>query len=356
MKAPDPLLERLRQGHRFLITSHVNPDGDAVGSSLGLTRVLRKLGKSSVVWLHDPVPGLYRVLPGSDRVHVGTEPPRGFPDQFDAAIVLECPSLDRSGIAEQIQGAGLPVLNIDHHLGNEPYGQVNWVDTAAPAVGVLVHRIAQALHVDIDPATADCLYLALVSDTGGFRHSNATADAFDAAADLVREGASPDQVARWLYESRPESSVRLMAAALANLQMHSDDRVATVHLDRGMIDAVGAQPGDSEGLIDIPRSIAGIRAVAMFRELEDGRWKASLRSRGGVSVERVARLHGGGGHQNAAGFTAAESEDLEPLRAKVVDALTRAIERADAEAAQNAAAKAGSADAESAPTDETTGS
>lgn len=332
MKAPDALLDRLRQGHRFLITSHVNPDGDAVGSSLGLTRVLRKLGKSSVVWLHDPVPGLYSVLPGSERVHVGSEPPHGFPENFDAAIVLECPSLERCGHAEAITGSGLPILNVDHHLGNEPYGQVNWVDTAAPAVGVLVHRIARALHIDLDPATADCLYLALVTDTGGFRHSNATAEAFDAASALVREGAAPDQVSQWLYESRPESAVRLQAAVLQSLAMHDGGRVATAHIDRAMVESSGAQPGDSEGLIDIPRSITGVRAVALFRQLDDGRWKASLRSRGEVSVERVARQRGGGGHQNAAGFTAGEGDELDALRDELVTALIQEISRADATA------------------------
>lgn len=330
-KVPDALLERLRQGHRFLITSHINPDGDAVGSSLGLTRVLRKLGKSSLVWLHDAVPGLYSVLPGSERVHTGIELPHGFPENFDAVLVLECPSLERSGLAGPIRGAGLPVINIDHHLGNEPYGQVNWVDTAAPAVGVLVHRIAQALHLDLDPATADCLYLALVTDTGGFRHSNSTAVAFDAAAGLVREGATPDKVSMWLYDSRPESAVRLMARVLATLEMHAEGRVAMVHLDQDMIAATGAQPGDSEGLIDFPRSIAGVQAVALLRQLEDGRWKASLRSRGAVNVERVARLRGGGGHQNAAGFTAGPEDDLETLRAELVQALSAALSDAPSE-------------------------
>lgn len=346
MKAPDALLDRLRQGHRFLITSHINPDGDAVGSSLGLTRVLRKLGKSSMVWLHDPVPGLYSVLPGAERVHVGTEPPKGFPEQFDAVIVLECPGLERCGLADAITGAGLPVLNIDHHLGNEPYGQVNWVDTAAPAVGVLVHRIARALHIDLDPATADCLYLALVTDTGGFRHSNATADAFDAAADLVREGAAPDKVSQWLYESRPESAVRLQAIVLQSLELHDEGRVATAHIDHDMVEAAGAEPGDSEGLIDIPRSIAGVQAVALFRRLEDGRWKASLRSRGEVSVERVARRRGGGGHQNAAGFTAGEDDDLDSLRAEVVEALREAIRAASDGSHESDASDAGAASAD----------
>ena len=145
MKAPEDLLRRIRQGNRFLLTSHINPDGDAIGSELGLARLLRGLGKGAVVWNRDPTPTVYRPLPGSDRIHVGEEPPAGFPDVFDAIIVLECPSPDRTGL-EQHLGAK-PIINIDHHLGNQCYGAVNWVDSAAPAVGEMVFRLAQGLKV-----------------------------------------------------------------------------------------------------------------------------------------------------------------------------------------------------------------
>jgi phosphoesterase RecJ-like protein len=142
-KAPEDLLRKIRQGNRFLLTSHVNPDGDAIGSELGLARVLRRLGKGAVVWNRDETPTIYRPLPGSDRVHCGAEPPAGFPEKFDSVVVLECPSPDRTGLEEHL--AALPVVNIDHHLGNQHYGAVNWVDSAAPAVGEMVFRLAQAL-------------------------------------------------------------------------------------------------------------------------------------------------------------------------------------------------------------------
>ena len=141
MKAPEDLLRRIRQGNRFLLTSHINPDGDAIGSALGLARLLRRMGKGAVVWTRDETPTIYKPLPGSERIHVGTEPPAGFPDVFDAIIVLECPSPDRTGL-EQYLGER-PVINIDHHLGNQHYGVINWVDTAAPAVGEMVYRLAQ---------------------------------------------------------------------------------------------------------------------------------------------------------------------------------------------------------------------
>lgn len=297
---PEALLGRLRNGHRFLLTSHSNPDGDAIGSELGLARVLRSVGKSATIWNRDPTPPVYAALPGAGSIRVGEIPPDGFPDRFDAAIVLECPSLDRTGLDESI--ARLPLINVDHHLGNGHYGEVNWVDAEAPAVSVLVADIARGLGADLDADTADCLYLALVTDTGGFRFANATPRAFEAAARLVDSGARVERVSQWLYESQPEGAVRLLGEMLGTLERHGPDgAVATLRLDRAMFERCGAAPGDSEGLIDVPRAIAGVEAVALFREIGDGEWKVSLRSRGGVDVAAVAARHEGGGHRNAAG-------------------------------------------------------
>lgn len=324
MKAPEDLLRRIRQGNRFLLTSHLNPDGDAIGSELGLARILRGLGKGAVVWNHDATPTVYRPLPGSERIHVGEEPPAGFPDMFDAIIVMECPSPDRTGLEKLLPER--PVINIDHHLGNQCYGAVNWVDSAAPAVGEMVFRLAQGLKVSLEPEVAACLYLTLVTDTGGFRFSNATPAAFEAAAALVREGAHPEQVSQWLYESQPLGSVRLLGEMLQSLDLHEGGRVATGRLTRAMFEKAGASPGDSEGLIDSIRSIAGVDAVALIREKEDGAQKISLRSRGEVDVEKIARHHGGGGHRNAAGFTL--EGDGEEIRRQVAAELGAALGQA----------------------------
>ena len=320
-KAPEDLLRKIRQGNRFLLTSHVNPDGDAIGSELGLARLLRGLGKGAVVWNHDPIPTVYKPLPGSDRIHVGEEPPAGFPEKFDAIIVLECPSPDRTGLEKHL--AERPVINIDHHLGNQCYGTVNWVDSAAPAVGEMVYRLAQGLKATLDPELASCLYLTLVTDTGGFRFSNATPAAFEAAAALVRDGAHPEQVSQWLYESQPLAVVRLLGEMLQSLELHEGGRVATGRLTLDMFRRAGAAPGDSEGLIDTLRSIAGVEAVALIREREDGTQKVSLRSRGEVDVEKIARHHGGGGHRNAAGYSL-EGEG-EALRQQVAADLAAAL-------------------------------
>lgn len=308
-KVPETLVEHLRSGRSFVLTSHLNPDGDAIGSEIGLARLLDGLGVEAVIWNRDPIPALYRPLAGSDRIHVGAEPPEGFPERFASVLVLECPQPDRTGLEERL--FDLPVINIDHHLGNEEYGEINWVDTSAPAVGALVFHLAVALGVELDGDTANALYLTLVTDTGGFRFSNTNAKAFDAAAALVRRGARPEVVTRWLYDSQPESMLRLLGEMLRSLELHGQGRIATAFLTREMLRRSAAQAGDTEGLIDYPRSIHGVEAVALFRQLEDGNFKVSLRSRGAVDVERIARRFGGGGHKNAAGFsTELEREDL----------------------------------------------
>lgn len=330
-KVPEALANAVRRGQRFLLTSHINPDGDAIGSEVGLARVLRRLGKSATIWNRDAAPRIYQALPGSQGIHTGLEPPQGFPEAFDAAIVLECPSPGRTGLEEAL--TQLDVINMDHHLGNEHYGKINWIETAAPAVGEMVFRLAQTMNVAIDQATANALYLTLVTDTGGFRFSNSTPETFEAAAELVRAGASPETVAQWLYESQPIAVLRLLAELLATLEVHGGGTVATVKITQDMMERSGAVAGDSEGLIDYPRSIDGVQAVALFRELTTGETKVSLRSRGKVNVEKIARAGGGGGHHNAAGFTnnsdTSVGASTENLMSSTIDALIRAISDAE---------------------------
>ncbi len=318
---PETLTALVAARRRFLIVSHANPDGDAIGSEIALMRLLRRAGKEAQIWNFHPTPGTYRALPDSASIHVGEAPPAGFPAAFDCAVVLECPTLDRTGLAEPL--SRLPLVNIDHHLGNGDYGVANWVDTSAPAVGVMVAALARALGIAVDPESADCLLLALVSDTGGFRFSNATPAAFEAAATFVREGARPEQVSQWLNESQPEGAVRLLGEMLGTLKLHAGGRIASVHLTRAMFGSAGAVAGDSEGLVDIPRSIAGVVAVVLLRETAPEQWKVSMRSRGKVDVQAVAERRGGGGHKNAAGCRV--EGDLLLVQSALVAELTVAL-------------------------------
>jgi phosphoesterase RecJ-like protein len=299
----DELLERLDRGGQFLVSGHVNPDGDSIGSALALSWLLADKGKSVTLWNRDETPEIYTALPDADRIHVGNDPPvENLSGTYDAAILIECPTLDRSGLEAHL--AALPTINIDHHLGNGEYGSVNWVDPDAPALGEMILRLSRALGNSLDARTATVLLMALTSDTGGFRFSNTTERAFSAGADLVRSGARPTEVSRWLYESRPVASILLLREMLSGLALSDDRRIASVVLTGEMFARAGATAAHSEGLIDHPRSLDGVEAVALVRELSDGRCKVSLRSRGALDVEKIARRHGGGGHRNAAGFVA----------------------------------------------------
>ena len=296
---PGEFVDALRDGGSFLLSSHAHPDGDAIGSEVALARILRSIGRSATIWNVDPAPATYAGVIGNTAIHVGRTPPRGFPDDFDLVVPLECPRLDRTGL-EQALGQ-LPILNMDHHPGNRLYGAANWVDTKAPAVAEMVLRLAHALDAPVDAATATALYLGLSTDTGSFRFSNATPRAFDAASELVRLGARPERIAGWLYESQPPGAVRLLGEVLGTLELHGDERIASVRLDLDMFERAGAAAADSEGLIDYPRSIRGVEAAALFRERPEGDIKVSLRSRGRVDVGAIASRRGGGGHRNAAG-------------------------------------------------------
>ncbi|HVN75717.1 MAG TPA: bifunctional oligoribonuclease/PAP phosphatase NrnA [Thermoanaerobaculaceae bacterium] len=293
-------LARLKRATRVLVTSHSAPDGDALGSELGFAELAHALGVGAAVVNHDPHPATLGFLPGLETIAVQAELPRGFERDFDLAVLLECPGLDRPAFAGLDR---LPILNIDHHLENPLYGEVNVVDEEAPAVGEMVLRMAESAGVAVTPRMATNLYAALVTDTGDFRYSNATPRAFEAGARLVAAGARPAAIAEALWEQNPARVVRLTAAVLATLELLAGGRLALVTCDRAMLEAAGAHPEDTENLVNIPRAIEGVRVAVFLKAFKDGAVRASLRSRGDLDVQAVARVFGGGGHRNAAGCT-----------------------------------------------------
>ena len=294
------VLQRLRRAHRVLVTSHRSPDGDALGSALGLAEMLRLLGVEAQVVNRDPHPASLAFLPGLESVQVVDRLPAGFAGEYDLAVVLECPGLDRPGL----DGLdALPIVNIDHHLSNETYGEVNWIDETAPAVGEMVLRLVQAAGVPLGADLATNLYTALVTDTGDFRYANTTPRAFTAATDLVLAGARPHHIAEALWEHVPARVVRLTGAVLQTLEVLAGGRLAVVWCDREMLDRAGAMPEDTENLVNYPRSIDGVEVAVLLKAFAPDSVRVSLRSRGAVDVRLVASAFGGGGHREAAGCT-----------------------------------------------------
>jgi len=301
------------------VSTHVNPEGDAIGSLLALTLGLESLGMTVYPVLAEPLPPLYAFLPGAERLT--TTLPSTLPD---LGIAVDCDGSGRLGSLEPAF-LGLPELvDIDHHASGRRFGTAHWVDPRAAAAGELVESLLRGLGVRFTPDMAQNLYAAIYTDTGRFSYSNTGPRALNAAARMVRAGAQPVLIFRNLYESRPPAAVRLQGEALRTLQLTDDGLVAWAVLTREAFAAAGAERTDTEGIIEAVRTVRGIEVGILFAEQADGTIRASLRSRGRVDVARLALAFGGGGHPRAAGCTL--PGPLPEATARLVGAAHRALQ------------------------------
>jgi phosphoesterase RecJ-like protein len=284
------------QRQRFVITSHARPDGDAIGSQLAMAYALRQLGKSVSLVDKDPVPPQFQTFPGVHDIQVSAT----VDGQFDAAIVMECGDLSRTGV-EGFERYF--VINIDHHPGNRMFGALNWFDEGAAACGEMVFEVIDALGVTLTPEIATHVYLAILTDTGGFHFSHITPRTFEICRRCSEAGAEPEAIARAVYDSCTMGRLRLMGAVLHNLELESGGRAALANLSLALLHEAGATYEDADGLINIPLTVKDIQAVAFFKEIAPNSYRISMRSKGDVDVNRVANTFGGGGHRNAAGCT-----------------------------------------------------
>lgn len=283
-----------------LITSHRSPDGDALGSELALAEMCQYLGVETTIVNRDPHPGSLGFLPGLSAVQVVPEVPAPLLAKADLAIFLECPGAERPGFPELLHKA---VVNIDHHLDNPLYGAVNFVDPEAPAVGEMLLAVADAASIPLTKTMATCLYTALVTDTGDFRYSNATSRAFAAAQRLVEAGAEPPTIAEALNDHLPARVIRLQALVLATLELHAQGQVAVITCTSEMLQRAEAGPEDTEDMVNIPRTIDGVKVAVFFKAFAPQTVKVSLRAKGSLDVQKLAAAFGGGGHTSAAGLT-----------------------------------------------------
>lgn len=286
------VLKNIAQRQRFLLTSHARPDGDAIGSALACSQILRALGKDAEVILHDPVPRIYQRLPFADRV---VQAKRGN-GRYEAAILLECDSIQRT-LLEGLESQFL--ISIDHHLSGRPFAHVNWIDPAAVATGEMVYRLAREAGVKITPEIATCLYTALMTDTGSFMFEGTNQHTFALARELVLAGADPASCARSIYFGHSTAKMRLLGAALSNL--HREGPLAWIWVTREQMERCQAKEEDCEGLVNYALSIGDVEVAIFFREMTDGRYRVSLRSKGKLNVSTVAENFGGGGHACASG-------------------------------------------------------
>jgi len=321
----EQVLQELRQADKLLLTTHENPDGDALGSLLAMHRILEQLGKDSLMYMSPdefPLPWEYRGF--SFEGLVGAPPP----DVAERTIVfLDCGNIDRMPV-DFLQADGLHILNIDHHHDNTRFGTINLVCSVASSTAEMVWRLTKELDVEITPGIADALYVGLVTDTGRFMYENTSPDAHRMAAELIEAGVQPHQVYRRLWEDLPFRRLQLLQRALASVQRHDSGAMTIAHLTKQDYEATGALETDSEGVVDHMRAVEGTRVAVLVRELlsedRDGMRKVSLRATdGSVDVSRLARAFGGGGHPQAAGFSTAVPypELVERLREQVREQL-----------------------------------
>jgi bifunctional oligoribonuclease and PAP phosphatase NrnA len=302
----DKVIAELREADRFLLTTHENPDGDALGSLLSMHWILEQLGKDSLMYMSPdefPLPWEYRNWTFDARL-VGTPPD----DVGERTIVfLDCGNIERMPV-DFLQADGLHILNIDHHHDNTRFGTVNLVCPVASCTAEIVWRLAKELGAEITPPIADALYTGLVTDTGRFMYENTTPEAHRMAAELIEAGVEPHQVYRRLYEDLPLRRLHLLQRALASVERHDDGTITIAHLTKGDYEETGALETDSEGVVDHMRAVEGTAVAVLVRELLSeervGMRKVSLRATDTrVDVSRVAREFGGGGHPQAAGFS-----------------------------------------------------
>ncbi len=287
----------LRDRRSLVLTSHARPDGDAIGSCLALALALDRLDKRVRVVLRDPVPVPYRALPAIDRI----ERCDRVTEAADAAVIMECSDLARPDVAGLDQYF---VVNVDHHLGNTMYGAVNWFDGSAAACGEMVADIIDALGVAWTADIAAHLYLAIATDTGGFRYGPMTARTFDVCRRIALAGVEPALLSRQIFDSFSVGRVKLTGALLNAMELHHGNRLAVLAFDDALLQACDATTDDTEGLVNLPLSAREVVAAALFKRQNGNVCRVSLRSKGEVDVQRVAAKWQGGGHRNAAGCTA----------------------------------------------------
>lgn len=292
-----------RPGQRVCVTTHVNPDGDGLGSEVALVHLLRGLGVDAVITNPTPTPPrfhfLFEGLPGADRTGEAVKELR----RADLIVVLDISDLGRLGmLCETVRDRGVPVVCIDHHvsMGTLPEGP-RLVDTRAAATGELVYELAWANGWKLSPAAARGLYVALLTDTGGFRFSNTRPSTLRIAADLLETGIDPETIYLSVYAKAPEGRPRLLGEALQTLVVEPEIGMAWITIPPGAMERYGLTADDLDGVVEFPRSIENVRLALLFREVSQGRVKVSLRSVGNVDVAAFARRFGGGGHTKAAG-------------------------------------------------------
>ncbi len=311
----------LDSSSKVLVASHIDPDGDALGTQLAVAAFVRSLGKDVYLVRDNDIPDKYRFLEGiNDIPTVDYYQENGL---FDAAIILECPTVARIGRASRLLH-DIKIINIDHHLDNGQFGDVNWINVKASSVGEMAVEMFEMVGFDINASVAEQLYTAIMTDTGRFRYRSTSPRTMEIVGRLIEAGADPQKICDEVYYNVRPSTMKLIGKVLNAIEFHHDGRVCLLTLTKGMLDETGAHDSESDGLVDYTLFNSGVVAGALIKEVDATKTKVSFRSKDGIDVAAIAARFGGGGHFNASGCTI--DMPLEDTRQAIIKMLSEAID------------------------------
>lgn len=328
MTSPEQtVLAAVRAKGNFLLATHFNPDGDALGSLLGLAEILEGMGKRVLRYLEEPVPHLYRFLPGCGQIQIDMDKVREFVARAGndlLTVCLDCGDEKRLGRNSGELIGFRPIMVIDHHKGNTGFGDGAWIEPHRSSTGEMIFDLADSLGAEISPRAAECLYAAINTDTGSFRYESTSSHTFAVASELVRRGVRPELVSSNLYDNYSLGRLRLMQEVLATLEMHERDRIAIIKVTQKMLERTFTTMEDTEYFINFPRAVRSVRVAVFLKQIDPDIVSVSLRAKGLCDVSLVAARFGGGGHRNASGYRV-KGESLDSVRDALVSILRQEI-------------------------------
>ncbi|MFN2355420.1 MAG: bifunctional oligoribonuclease/PAP phosphatase NrnA [Desulfopila sp.] len=322
MKIPEQFCNAVQNARSVVLFTHVHPDGDALGSLLGMAGILESLNKKVFCYLEEAVPYIYSFLPGKERVNTSLSDLADFTEKNTEVIALslDCGDCGRLGKNSEKMMEISPFLVMDHHTSHQNFGQHRWVDAARSSTGEMVYELAQYFGAFLSYETAFNLYVAISTDTGSFCYDSTTSRTLAIAAELVQAGVLPNEVSGYIYNNYTPQRIRLLERVLGTLQLDESQTIAMIHVTRAMFAERGALPEDVEGFIDFPRSIKNVEIAVFIKETLYDTISISMRAKGNHDVAAIARKFNGGGHRNAAGFRL-PGKTVEEARWMILDSI-----------------------------------
>lgn len=321
----EKIIERIRRNNNFLITAHTNLEGDALGSEIALYRLLKKLGKRAWIINDDTIPYGYEFL--KDTKEVINFGKRKVMPGFDCLVVLDCSNLSRAGRLESIDLAGKEVINIDHHISNEKFGDINWVEPAASSTSEMIYKVFKKMRLSIDRETAAALYCGILTDTGSFKYANTTGFTHRVAADLIDCGIKVKQIYNYIYEKVPYSDMELLSKIFPKMKNTCNGKVVWFEVEAELLKGRKVLVDLTDYVLSFGRRTKDAQVIALFKENlgDKSEVRVNFRSQGKIDVNKIASFFGGGGHKTASGATIQGS--LAEVRRRVLDRIKREVDK-----------------------------